>query len=203
MTDISRLPSTKSNYMKLCKDLEVYITGLDVLKQKRELLINELMNQQYGFEEINETMIGVFNKINEKLEEILSFHYFKPEKNKIFDINIMWTSNMGVIGMDVELNIKDETLPYMDSFEGMGPIWDEIVGGFTDLFSGLSRWLKLYSTVYRLLREIEKTSKRVRSLENIFVPEYETGVKRIKDELEEKEREEFVIKKIIKEKKSG
>ncbi len=200
MSELDKLPATKSNLLKLKKDLAIYKVGWEILKQKRELLINELLSFQYSYEEINNKVIDLFNRNNDNLINILKFHFFEPKETDLFDIDIKSNSIMGVLNLDIDFNMN-ENFPFNDSLEGIGPKWDLIVINFQKLFEFLSKWLELYSTMYRLLNEIERTSKRVRSLENIFIPDYNRTLKRLQDQLEEKEREEFVRKKKVKEKK--
>ena len=54
------------------------------------------------------------------------------------------------------------------------------------------------SSVYRLADAISKTQKRANALKNIVIPRYESQIREISDQLEEKEREEFSRMKVIK-----
>ncbi|MGM0496026.1 MAG: V-type ATP synthase subunit D, partial [Bacillota bacterium] len=53
-------------------------------------------------------------------------------------------------------------------------------------------------SLYRLADAIRKSRKRANALKNIVIPDYNTKIKFIRDTLEEKEREEFARRKLIK-----
>ena len=58
------------------------------------------------------------------------------------------------------------------------------------------------NSAYRLASNIRKTQKRANALKNITIPMYQKLVKDIGNALEEKEREEFTILKVIKGRKT-
>jgi len=60
---------------------------------------------------------------------------------------------------------------------------------------------ELENSIYRLAYYIKKAQKRANALHNIVIPDLEQDIVRISEELEEKEREEFVRLKVIKAKK--
>ncbi|MCD6578326.1 V-type ATP synthase subunit D [bacterium] len=198
MDNIQRLPATKSVLITLKEDLNTYNIGHDILEQKRELLLSDLLNYQYQYTEINRMMIDLFNLINEHLLNLLKIHYMKSENKNIMEIHVNRTKLHGTVKFEIEL-LRSELINFFDSFEGYGPVFDSIINKFKELVSHIKDWLELYSTMYNILREVEKTSKRVRALENIFIPQYKRKIKEINDALEEKEREDFVRRKKIKE----
>ncbi len=53
-----------------------------------------------------------------------------------------------------------------------------------------------------LSRELKKVQRKVNALEKIFIPQNEEARKYISDRLEEMEREEIFVKKLIKQKKA-
>ncbi len=198
MDDIQKMPATKSALISLKEDLNTYDVGHDILEQKRELLLRDLLNYQYQYSEVNKMMIEFFNIINDKLLNLLKIHYMKPENKNIMEIHVNKKRLHGTVSFEIDLT-SPEMINFFDSFEGYGPIFDSIVLKFKDLITHIKDWLELYSTMYNILREVEKTSKRVRALENIFIPEYKKKIKEIDDSLAEKDREDFVRRKKIKE----
>ena len=58
---------------------------------------------------------------------------------------------------------------------------------------------ELENTIYRLANAIIKTQKRANALQNIIIPGQERNIKYIEDALEEKDREDFIRLKVIKE----
>ena len=63
-----------------------------------------------------------------------------------------------------------------------------------------------YSTILKLIlvlsRELKKVQRKVNALEKIFIPQNDEARKYISDRLEEMEREEIFVKKLIKQKKA-
>ena len=57
---------------------------------------------------------------------------------------------------------------------------------------------ELENSIYRLAYFIKKAQKRANALHNIVIPGLDEDIARIGEELEEKEREEFVRLKVIK-----
>ncbi|HPI91323.1 MAG TPA: V-type ATP synthase subunit D, partial [Spirochaetota bacterium] len=55
----------------------------------------------------------------------------------------------------------------------------------------------LMKTVVLLSRELKKVQRKVNALEKIFIPQNEEAQKYISDRLEEIEREEIFVKKLI------
>ncbi len=198
MADPAKLPSTKSNLMILSEELEVFRGGWEILKEKKELLMSELTRLRFRFEKVNEKTTERFLKYNDDLVEILKTNYFEPGKNELFKLEFEMKHMFGTFDYSISVDML-EGMAFQDSLEGIGPSKDVLKNEAESLFEMLSEWLRLYSTLYSMLIEINKTAKRVRSLENIFIPKYETIIKRMRGELEEKEREEFVQKKKIKE----
>ena len=62
---------------------------------------------------------------------------------------------------------------------------------------------ELETAVYRLAYAVKKTQKRANALENIIIPGFDRDIDFISDALEEKEREEFVRRKVIKAQRQG
>ena len=54
------------------------------------------------------------------------------------------------------------------------------------------------TSIYRLATAIKKTQKRANALQNIVIPSFDSTIRFITEALEEKEREEFVRLKVIK-----
>jgi V/A-type H+-transporting ATPase subunit D len=76
---------------------------------------------------------------------------------------------------------------------------DEAVRRFRDLLPVVYEMAEMLTAVWRLTREIRKTQRHVKALENVVITRVESGIRFIEDTLEEKEREEFFRAKRIKE----
>ena len=70
---------------------------------------------------------------------------------------------------------------------------------FTDLVPLLIELAEIGNAVLRLARELRKTQRRCNALNRIFIPEYKATTDYITASLEERERENFVILRMVKE----
>jgi V/A-type H+-transporting ATPase subunit D len=68
---------------------------------------------------------------------------------------------------------------------------------FVELLPLLAELAELENAVMRLAREVRKTQRRCNALSKIFIPNYEETIAYIMGTLEEREREAFVILKMI------
>jgi len=76
---------------------------------------------------------------------------------------------------------------------------DEARLKFNEVKYKLYELAEIENSIFKLAREIEKTSKRTNALQHILIPRYREQVKYIEEVLEEKEREDFFkIKKMKK-----
>jgi len=61
----------------------------------------------------------------------------------------------------------------------------------------LAQYATMTKSVIMLSRELKKVQRRVNALEKIFIPQHEEAKKYIADRIEEMEREEVFVKKLI------
>jgi len=62
----------------------------------------------------------------------------------------------------------------------------------------LANYATVIKSIFMLSRELKKVQRRVNALEKIFIPQNEEARKYITDRLEEMEREEVFVKRLIK-----
>jgi V/A-type H+-transporting ATPase subunit D len=70
---------------------------------------------------------------------------------------------------------------------------------FAALLPLIAALAELENTVMRLAGELRKTQRRCNALSKIFIPDYRETINYILGSLEERERESFVILKMIRE----
>ena len=106
-----------------------------------------------------------------------------------------------LIGMVLpSIGIEVPALKLQYSFLNTNAIIDETSLKFLNLISLLCEMAEIRAIVWRLSREVKKTQRRVNALEKIVIPQEEETIKYIINTLEEKERDEIFIRKLIKEK---
>jgi len=82
------------------------------------------------------------------------------------------------------------------------PDVDDVIERFDSIINLVVRYSEVFITIWRLIREIKKTKRRVNALDNMFIPEYRDNIKMIESILEESEREDFFKRKLVKRKLS-
>jgi len=193
---------TKTNLMRIKRDLGFAREGWELLDQKRKILIVELMG-----------LIDRAVETQEKAEDVLA-EAFKALDNAILrmglreleqvslamgikaEISISQRRVMGVSLPRVKLDFEDRSPYFADT---TGSIWvDEAISKFRDVLKLLCELAEARISLMRLSREVAKTIRRVNALEKIFIPDYEETLKYIETALEEAEREAFFVLKLIK-----
>ena len=74
---------------------------------------------------------------------------------------------------------------------------DRVMAAFSKALDAIARLAETQNAVFRLARELRKTQRRVNALDKVFVPDYRETLDYILATLEERERESFVIMRII------
>ena len=69
---------------------------------------------------------------------------------------------------------------------------------FCDALDSIAALAETENAVFRLAREVRRTQRRVNALEKLFIPDYTETLQYITETLEEREREGFVIMKMVK-----
>ncbi|MBN1781549.1 V-type ATP synthase subunit D [bacterium] len=194
---------TKTNLMKLKRNLSFAQEGYELLEQKRQILVVELMG-------LIDRAVDAQEKAEKALEEA-----YRALQNAILamgrqrvaqvapavTIEAKLTLNMrrimGVNIPKVSVEIKDKS-PYYSL--GETSFWvDETVTRFRDILQDLATLAELRISLMRLAQEVKKTMRRVNALDKIAIPDHRESIKYIEDTLEENERETFATLKIIKE----
>ncbi|MGQ9608411.1 MAG: V-type ATP synthase subunit D [bacterium] len=197
-----KIAPTRSNLLKTKENLQLAKDGYDLLDQKREVLLIELMQIVHDLRDLEEEMIEKSAKAFEALESAIIYsgnetiRWSALSVTKERNINLLYRSVMGV--PVVTMQGEEEIIRPQASMDGTNSALDEACRKFEELISVIYRWSEIEISVWRLASEIKKTQRRVNALENIFIPEFQSTVKAIEEVLEESDREEFIRKKKVK-----
>ncbi|MFX1242295.1 MAG: V-type ATP synthase subunit D [Promethearchaeota archaeon] len=192
---------TKTNLMSLQKRLNFAVKGVSFLELKQEQLIFEiknLWNNSYKKQrkEFLNLLIEVIINLNQTYKEMgknnfkiissLSKIQFKPS------INIKYIKKIGNIVPDIEYElIKDENLPAY-SFEYTSHYLDDLINMLISLFNKMIKLSEIEDIMLKHSLSYKKITRRIHGLENIIIPSLNSDIKKIKDILEELQRENFV-----------
>jgi V/A-type H+-transporting ATPase subunit D len=194
---------TKTNLLRLKRDLSFAQEGYELLEQKRQILVVELMGLMDRAADAQEKVEKALTEAYSALQKsILAMGRQKvaqvaPAVNIESKLNLSMRRIMGVNIPKVEIEVQDHA-PYYSL--GDTSFWvDETVIRFKNLLKDLSSLAELRISLMRLAQEVKKTMRRVNALDKIALPDYRESIKYIEGALEESERETFATLKTIKE----
>ena len=197
------IPPTKSNLLRTKHDLEFARDGFEMLDQKRQILVLELIGSVEAAkrvqEEVRERMAEAFRALREALvrQGAVALAADAAASQAEHGAEVTQRSLMGIYLPTVRAQ-HPELAPTVSLLSG-SPALDDAATAFHRALASIDRLAEVENTVFRLAREVRKTQRRVNALEKVFIPSYEGTIGSITGVLEERERDEFVIMRLVKE----
>ena len=197
---------TKSNLLKMNEQLAVSQGGYDLLEQKREILVMELMHMVEQVKllerEIEKVIAQAYPALTKMLIAAGGDHVEQMSSAIQYDFTIQEKSvtigGMKFRSIDVELPKRQ--LFY--SFLGTLPESDKVMADFFKLLTLLTQMASIRTIVWRLAGEVKKTQRRVNALDKMVIPQTKDTKKYIESVLEERERENIFVLKSLKRRKN-
>ncbi|MDD5141526.1 MAG: V-type ATP synthase subunit D [Verrucomicrobiales bacterium] len=192
---------TKSNYLSMKRQLAFAEEGYDLLEQKRQILIFELMSRLARAREIERKVAELLRLAHAALREatldIGSVALDGAALGAKLDAELKLTGQhlMGLAIPRVEFRAEPPGVPF--GVSGTSANTDVAARRFAELLPMLAELAELQNAVLRLARELRKTQRRCNALSKIFIPSYRETLAYISGTLEERERESLTILKII------
>ncbi|MBN1884175.1 MAG: V-type ATP synthase subunit D [Candidatus Krumholzibacteriota bacterium] len=197
---------TKTNLMRIRRDLGFAREGWELLDQKRKILVVELMGlidrTVDAQERVEASLAEAFAALDQAILRMgrREVNLTATGMNIESRIRLSQKRVMGVSLPRVKVELEDRS-PYVASAESS--IWiDETIGKFREILGHLGTLAEARISLVRLSREVSKTIRRVNALEKIFIPDYEETLHYIDMALEEAEREAFFSMKLVKDRLS-
>ena len=194
---------TKTNLIKIKRDRAFAQEGYDLLEQKRQILVVELMDIVDKTADAQENVEKKLSEAFKALENAVlkmgrqSVSDVAPAVNVTSDIAITMRRLMGVNLPIVDVKVEDK-MPYFSL--GETSFWiDEAIARFKSLLVDLGKLAEMRISLMRIADEVRKTVRRVNALEKIAIPDYKESIKYVESYLEENERETFATLKLVKE----
>ncbi len=193
---------TKTNLIKLKQELQFAKLGYELLDQKRNILIIELL-----------TLIDQAAEFQEKVEKALSEAYRTLESAVLDMGKLKVVSLASAVNIESTITLRERRvmgvpLPVVDtSFQEFPPyfspqgtsFWiDSSLNDFKQALEVMGRLAELKISIIRLANEVKKTIRKVNALEKIAIPDLEQTAGYIQSRLEENERDMFVLMKMVK-----
>ncbi|KXB03685.1 ATP synthase subunit D [candidate division MSBL1 archaeon SCGC-AAA261G05] len=196
---------TRGELLKLRKRIDLAKRGHELLKEKRDALVTEFFDTLDRFEKVRGEMREKLENAFEKLiySQIImgSLDLRKAVEASMRDLEVdIGTRNiMGVKVPVVEPeDVRRKIMERGYSLHQSSPKLDEAAKEFESVLETILELAEIYKTVKLLAREIEKTKRRVNSLEHVLIPRIEESIEYIEMRLEELERENFFRLKRVK-----
>ncbi len=193
---------TRSNLLKLKDELKFAKLGYELLDQKRNILIIELL-----------TLVDQAVDYQSRVEETLAGAYGSLQ-GAVMAMGKLKVGNLsGAVNIDTSIVLKERRvmgvrLPKVETaFEERGPYFspldtsfqvEDALENFKEALKMMGRLAELKVSIMRLAQEAKKTIRKVNALEKIAIPDLEETLTYTTGRLEEAERESFLLMKQVK-----
>lgn len=199
------VPPTKSNLRKIKTDLAFAHEGFDLLDQKREILMIEIMKNVSTIKTMEaraqaslDELYAAFRSAVMDMGSDVMVQKSQSER-ETYELSL---DIYRFIGINIPvMNLIPKEITINSSMYGTGALYDRckiLCAGMLVLFAEYATIMK---SILVLSRELKKVQRKVNALEKIFIPQNEEAGKYISDRLEEMEREEIFVKKLIRQKR--
>jgi V/A-type H+/Na+-transporting ATPase subunit D len=191
---ILNVAPTRSNLIRIKKELQFAREGYEILDRKREVLTTELVRVAHEADVLQKEVWKILETAYRALEKAQltlgsdNVEWAALAANKTVDVHLKLRGIMGVAIPVIEARGEPEKMLY--SLSGTNAALDEASAAFREVLIKTPQLSMLVTTVWRLAGELRKTQRRVNALQHIFIPAYEETVTFIISSLEEREREE-------------
>ena len=195
------VPPTKSSLLALKRQLAFAEEGYDLLEQKRQILVLELMSRldraAAAERKVREALALAFAALREASLDVGSAAVDRAALGVRLDHRTE-LDHQPLMGLRLpRVTAQVEPAKAQFGLVGTSASADVAMRRFVELLPLLVELAELENAVLRLARELRKTQRRCNALSKIFIPDYHETIVCITATLEERERESFVILKMI------
>lgn len=196
---------TKSNLLVLKEQLSVAESGHELLEQKREILVMELMRIVEKIklleQDIDRTIARAYPSLRSMLMTVGEDRIDRISHGIKYDFAFT-EKDASVAGMKfktIDVKVPRQKLFY--SFMGTFAESDRVMVDFFNLLVLLTQMASIRTIAWRLAMEVKKTQRRVNALSKLLIPQTDETRKYIESVLEERERENTFTLKALKNRK--
>ncbi|MCL2763387.1 MAG: V-type ATP synthase subunit D [Treponema sp.] len=199
-----QIAPTKSNLLRVKERLAIAGEGYELLEQKREILVMELMRKleqvkmlereldarvASAYPALKRMLVVVGRERAARLAQNVSYRFELREKQ-------ITAAGMKLPGLEIRLPGADIQYSPMNSFAEC----DETVIEFFEVLKICTELAALRTVTWRLAREVRKTQRRVNALEKMVIPVANETRVYIESALEERDRDFFFTSTLLKKK---
>ncbi|MDR1277980.1 MAG: V-type ATP synthase subunit D [Treponema sp.] len=195
---------TKSNLRSVKERLITSEEGHDLLEQKREILVIDLMHQveqvkilerdldariASAYPALKRMLVVCGRERADRISQDIRYDFELREKR-------MTLGGMNLPGLEIRMPEAELKYSPANSFAEC----DETVLEFFEMLKLCTELAAVRTIVWRLAREVRKTQRRVNALEKMIIPAARETKVYIEAALEERERDSFFTSKLLKRK---
>jgi V/A-type H+-transporting ATPase subunit D len=199
---VRNVAPTKTSLLRLQSELRFARLGYELLDQKRNILVLELL-----------TLVDKTVEFQARIESALAEAYRTLEQAVLRMGRLRVTQLAGAVNIQTDIHIRQRRvmgvpIPVVETrFEEKPPFYspldtsfwiDTSVKNFKDALAVMGRFAELKISVMRQALEVRKTIRKVNALEKIAIPDLQETVAFVRNRLEENERDMFVLMKMVK-----
>ena len=199
-----QIAPTKSNLLRVKERQAFAEEGHDLLEQKREILVMELMQKleqvkmlereldariATAYPCLKRMLVVVGRERAERLAQNISYRFDLNEK-------LVTIAGMKLPGLEIRLPNAELKYSPLNSFAEC----DETVLEFFEMIKICTELAAVRTITWRLAREVRKTQRRVNALEKMVIPAAVETRAYIEASLEERDRDSFFTSKLLKKK---
>ena len=196
---------TKSNLLITKEQLAVSTNGYELLEEKREILVRELMSLVEQVKLLEDEIQQAIDEAYPAFKRMLMIDGADQVEriSHAIHYDFEMTERVEVVGgmqfetIDVELPKKELFYSFLGTYANT----DEVIVKFFNLLSLLTQMASIRTIVWRLAEEVKRTQRRVNALDKMIIPQATETIKYIESVLEERERENVFVLKALKKKK--
>lgn len=192
---------TKSNLLLLKRQLIFAEEGYDLLEQKRQILIFELMSRLARAQKVELEVTALLQQAYAFLRKT-TLDSGVEKLNRValgvrsdLELEIASQHLMGLVIPKISVAAIQPGMPF--GAGGTCSSMDIALLRFVALLPKLAELAELQNAVERLSVELRKTQRRCNALSKIFVPAYRQTINYISSALEERERENLTVMKMV------
>jgi V/A-type H+-transporting ATPase subunit D len=193
-----RTEPTKSNLIRIKREASLAKTGLEILDRKREILLRELTvimsDYEIRYMKIAALLKPLYSKTRSALSAVgprAAAYETIPVPGQI----VIRADEKRIMGVKIpSLNLdQSKKVPH-----ALSPEIDTLSGEIIHAIPELLAYAESVCAMRRIARELSKTRKREKAIEEIHLPSYTREINRITESLDENEREELSRYKALK-----
>lgn len=184
--------ATRMELTRLKNQLATTRKGHQLLKDKQDEMMRQFLSMVNEYKQLRQLVEDNWLSALKQYDKAKSYHFEAELKEKFLvpsttlELDYKKTSIMSVAVPKIEMKqMVEPRITY--SFHGTHPILDDVVLSLAHNLDKLIELAALDKRVRILIKEIEKTKRRVNAIEHILIPEIEADIKVVRMKISEAE----------------